>query len=46
MLQTLKLQTAELDWELVDGIEVPISKQFGDVYFLKITVYSKHAMCF
>lgn len=35
MLQTLKLQTAELDWELVDGIEVPISKQFGDVYFSK-----------
>ena len=30
-----KLQTAELDWELVDGIEVPISKQFGDVYFSK-----------
>ena len=35
MLQTLKLQTAELDWEFVDGIEVPISKQFGDVYFSK-----------
>ena len=35
MSQTLKLQTAELDWELVDGIEVPISKQFGDVYFSK-----------
>ncbi|WDZ51720.1 FAD-dependent 5-carboxymethylaminomethyl-2-thiouridine(34) oxidoreductase MnmC [Acinetobacter vivianii] len=30
-----KLQTADLDWELVDGIEVPISKQFGDVYFSK-----------
>ncbi len=30
-----KLQTAELDWELVDGIDVPISKQFGDVYFSK-----------
>jgi tRNA 5-methylaminomethyl-2-thiouridine biosynthesis bifunctional protein len=35
MSQTSKLQTAELDWELIDGIEVPISKQFGDVYFSK-----------
>ena len=35
MSQSTKLQTAELDWELVDGIEVPISKQFGDVYFSK-----------
>ncbi|MCJ0830319.1 FAD-dependent 5-carboxymethylaminomethyl-2-thiouridine(34) oxidoreductase MnmC [Acinetobacter sp. NIPH1876] len=35
MSQSAKLQTAELDWELVDGIEVPISKQFGDVYFSK-----------
>ncbi|MGL5403878.1 MAG: tRNA (5-methylaminomethyl-2-thiouridine)(34)-methyltransferase MnmD, partial [Acinetobacter sp.] len=25
----------ELDWEIVDGIEIPISKQFGDVYFSK-----------
>lgn len=30
-----KIQTAELDWELIDGIEIPISKQFGDVYFSK-----------
>ncbi|ENX07710.1 FAD-dependent 5-carboxymethylaminomethyl-2-thiouridine(34) oxidoreductase MnmC [Acinetobacter courvalinii] len=30
-----KLQTADLDWEWVDGIEIPISKQFGDVYFSK-----------
>lgn len=30
-----RIQTAELDWELIDGIEVPISKQFGDVYFSK-----------
>ena len=35
MSHSSKLQTAELDWELVDGIEVPISKQFGDVYFSK-----------
>ena len=35
MSQTSKLQIAELDWELIDGIEVPISKQFGDVYFSK-----------
>lgn len=30
-----RIQTAELDWEIVDGIEIPISKQFGDVYFSK-----------
>ncbi|USA52141.1 FAD-dependent 5-carboxymethylaminomethyl-2-thiouridine(34) oxidoreductase MnmC [Acinetobacter sp. C32I] len=35
MSHSAKIQTAELDWELVDGIEVPISKQFGDVYFSK-----------
>ena len=29
------IQTADLDWQSVDGIEVPISKQFGDVYFSK-----------
>ena len=29
------IQTAELDWQLVDGIDVPISKQSGDVYFSK-----------
>ena len=33
MSHSSKLQTAELDWEIVDGIEIPISKQFGDVYF-------------
>ena len=35
MSHSSKLQTAELDWEIVDGIEIPISKQFGDVYFSK-----------
>lgn len=30
-----RIQTAELDWEVIDGIEIPISKQFGDVYFSK-----------
>lgn len=30
-----KLQTADLDWEWVEGIEIPISRQFGDVYFSK-----------
>ena len=35
MSQFSKIHTAELDWELVDGIEIPISKQFGDVYFSK-----------
>ena len=29
------IQTADLDWQNVDGIEVPISKKFGDVYFSK-----------
>lgn len=29
------IQTANLDWQSIDGIEVPISKQFGDVYFSK-----------
>ncbi|MHA3064345.1 FAD-dependent 5-carboxymethylaminomethyl-2-thiouridine(34) oxidoreductase MnmC [Acinetobacter sp. ANC 4641] len=29
------IETAELDWQQVDGIDVPISKQFGDVYFSK-----------
>lgn len=35
MSHSSKLQTAELDWEIVDEIEIPISKQFGDVYFSK-----------
>lgn len=29
------IQTADLDWQCIDGIEIPISKQFGDVYFSK-----------
>lgn len=29
------IRTADLDWQCIDGIEVPISKQFGDVYFSK-----------
>lgn len=29
------IQTADLDWQMVDGIDVPVSKQFGDVYFSK-----------
>ena len=35
MSYSSKIQTAELDWEFIDGIEIPISKQFGDVYFSK-----------
>lgn len=26
---------AELDWQHIDGVDIPISKQFGDVYFSK-----------
>ncbi|MPW43843.1 FAD-dependent 5-carboxymethylaminomethyl-2-thiouridine(34) oxidoreductase MnmC [Acinetobacter guerrae] len=29
------IETAELDWESIDGIDIPISRQFGDVYFSK-----------
>lgn len=29
------IQTAELEWQWVDGIDIPVSKQFGDVYFSK-----------
>ena len=29
------IQTAELEWQCIDGIEIPVSKQFGDVYFSK-----------
>lgn len=29
------IQTADLDWQSVDGIDVPVSRQFGDVYFSK-----------
>lgn len=27
------IQTADLDWHRIDGIDIPFSKQFGDVYF-------------
>lgn len=27
------IQTADLDWQRVDGIDIPVSKQFGDIYF-------------
>ncbi|ESK39612.1 tRNA U-34 5-methylaminomethyl-2-thiouridine biosynthesis protein MnmC domain [Acinetobacter nectaris CIP 110549] len=30
-----KIQTAELTWQQVDGIDIPVSTQFGDVYFSK-----------
>ena len=29
------IQTAELTWQCIDGIEIPISTQFGDIYFSK-----------
>ncbi|OUY05801.1 FAD-dependent 5-carboxymethylaminomethyl-2-thiouridine(34) oxidoreductase MnmC [Acinetobacter populi] len=29
------IQTAELDWQQVDGVDIPLSRQFGDVYFSK-----------
>ncbi|WP_180108111.1 FAD-dependent 5-carboxymethylaminomethyl-2-thiouridine(34) oxidoreductase MnmC [Acinetobacter sp. YH12085] len=29
------IQTADLDWQMIDGIDIPVSKQFGDVYFSK-----------
>lgn len=32
---TAPIQTALLDWQQIDGIEVPVSRQFGDVYFSK-----------
>lgn len=35
MVASLGIQTAELDWECIDGIDIPVSKQFGDVYFSK-----------
>lgn len=31
----MKIVPADLEWQNIDGIEVPISKQFGDVYFSK-----------
>lgn len=30
-----QIQTASLDWKTVDGIDIPMSTQFGDVYFSK-----------
>ncbi|OTG67041.1 FAD-dependent cmnm(5)s(2)U34 oxidoreductase [Acinetobacter sp. ANC 4470] len=27
------IQTADLDWQSIDGMDVPVSKQFGNVYF-------------
>ncbi len=27
------IQTADLDWQCVDGIDIPVSKQFGQAYF-------------
>nr|WP_159153285.1 FAD-dependent 5-carboxymethylaminomethyl-2-thiouridine(34) oxidoreductase MnmC [Acinetobacter johnsonii] len=29
------IQTADLEWQQIDGIDVPVSKKFGDVYFSK-----------
>ena len=29
------IQTAALDWQYIDGIEIPVSQQFADVYFSK-----------
>lgn len=29
------IQTADLDWQFIDGIEIPRSKRFGDIYFSK-----------
>ena len=26
---------AELEWQQVEGVDIPVSKQFGDVYFSK-----------
>lgn len=31
----MKISTAQLTWQQVDGIDIPISTQFGDVYFSK-----------
>ena len=35
MVVSLAIQTADLEWQQIDGIDVPVSKQFGDVYFSK-----------
>lgn len=29
------IQTADLEWKCIDGIEIPFAKQFGDIYFSK-----------
>lgn len=29
------IQNADLDWQCIDGIEIPVSKKFGDIYFSK-----------
>ncbi len=29
------IQTAELDWQTIDGIDIPYSRQFADIYFSK-----------
>ena len=35
MVLSHTIVTADLDWQMVDGIDIPVSKQFGDVYFSK-----------
>ncbi|MBF7683812.1 FAD-dependent 5-carboxymethylaminomethyl-2-thiouridine(34) oxidoreductase MnmC [Acinetobacter sp. B5B] len=30
-----QIEHAQLDWQCVDGIDIPCSRQFGDVYFSK-----------
>ncbi|GAB3053779.1 FAD-dependent 5-carboxymethylaminomethyl-2-thiouridine(34) oxidoreductase MnmC [Acinetobacter apis] len=30
-----RIETAELTWQHIDGIDIPVSTQFGDVYFSK-----------
>lgn len=35
MVVSRAIQTADLEWQQIDGIDVPVSKQFGDVYFSK-----------
>ncbi|WP_435781911.1 FAD-dependent 5-carboxymethylaminomethyl-2-thiouridine(34) oxidoreductase MnmC [Acinetobacter johnsonii] len=35
MVVSRAIQTADLEWQQIDGIDVPVSKKFGDVYFSK-----------
>lgn len=35
MVVSRAIQTADVEWQQIDGIDVPVSKQFGDVYFSK-----------